>query len=292
MVKPRPSEVMPSILPFWTIKLWIRTGSKRNMIGRRTLVYRNLMTWPFNTTPLYNNRVKTALVTGANRGLGLGFVGQFLDRGFQVFAGVIEPEKFYPELKSHSNLVIVKLDVSDDGSIKSAFEEVSKHTDHLDYLINNAGLNKDTATNNQKELVSTLKNLDRGLLMKMFDVNAIGPLMVLKQFSALIKNNPAFVVNISSFRASHHDENPNALGDYGYRASKAALTMITLCSLHDLPGNVKTFSVNPGGMKTEMNPKGELDPTTQAGKIIEITENWEDGLNGKLLNYDGEPYPL
>ncbi len=236
--------------------------------------------------------MKTAFVTGGNRGIGRGFVESFLDKGFQVFAGVLDPEKFDPGLKSNPNLVVVRLDVSDDASIKSTFEEISTHTDHLDYLVNNAGLNKDTVAVNGKDKVTILKDLDRGLLQKMFDVNSFGPMLVLKEFVGLMKENPSYVINVSSNRASHHDEYENSSGNYGYRASKAALTMLTLCSLYDLPKNVKTFSVHPGNVKTDMNPEGEQDPKTQAGSIISITENWKDEFNGAFLRYDGTFYPL
>jgi len=241
---------------------------------------------------MYNDLMKTAFVTGGNRGLGRGFVEQFLDKGFQVFAGVLDPEKVDSELKSRANLFIIKLDVSDDESIKSATAEVSKHTNHLDYLVNNAGLNKDTATNGRKELASDLKDLDREVLRKMFDVNSLGPIMVLKGFVGLMKEDPSFAINISSCRASHHDEAENDSGNYGYRGSKAALTMLTLCSLYDLPKNVRTFSVHPGNVHTDMNPGGEQEPYDQAGKIIGITENWKDEFNGRFLKYDGTFYPL
>ncbi len=236
--------------------------------------------------------MKTAFITGANRGLGRGFAEQFLDRGFQVFAGVLEPEKVDPQLKSRPNLFIVKLDISDDFSIKLAFNEVSKQTNHIDYLVNNAGLNKNTASGGKIELVSTLKDLDRGLMLKMFDVNAIGPMMVLKEFIPMMTESPSFVINVSSNRASYQDEHPNQYGDYAYRGSKAALSLMTFASLHDLPANVKTFSVHPGWMKTDMNPNGTDDPRIQAGKIIEITENWKDEFNGRFLRYDGTLYPL
>jgi NAD(P)-dependent dehydrogenase (short-subunit alcohol dehydrogenase family) len=236
--------------------------------------------------------MKTAFVTGGGRGLGKGFAKYFLDKGFQVFIGVRNPKKVGEDLENNKNLVAVKIDVSDDESIKSAFQEVAKKADHIDYLINNAGLNKDSATNNKKGLVCNLNVLDRASLLKMFNVNSISPMMVIKFFLPLLNSKPSFVVNISSARSSYKDEYPNSNGNYGYRGSKAALNMMTFSSLFDLPQNVKTFAVHPGGVKTDMNPTGEHKPIEQAKRIINITENWKDEFNGKFLRFDGTFYPL
>ena len=68
--------------------------------------------------------------------------------------------------------------------------------------------------------------------------------------------------------------------------------MLTFCSLFDLPKNVKTFAVHPGGVKTDMNPNGEHVPIEQAEKMIAITKNWKEEFNGKFLRFDGTFYPL
>lgn len=159
-------------------------------------------------------------------------------------------------------------------------------------MVNNAGLNKDSATNGKKELVCNLKDLDRKSLLKIFDVNTISPIMIVKTFLPLLKSQPSFIVNISSGRSSYKDEYVNTSGNYGYRASKAALNLITFSSIFDLPKNVKTFAVHPGGVKTDMNPTGVHDPFQQAGKIIGITKNWKEEFNGKFLRFDGTFYPL
>jgi len=231
--------------------------------------------------------VKTAFITGAGRGIGKGFVEYFLDQDFIVFAGVRNISKSN-NLNKQKSLKIIPLDVTSDNSISKAIELISKETDHLDYLVNNAGVNKDTATNNHKELVCNLQKLNRKILLKMFDINSISPMMVLQKCLPLLKGNPSFVVNISSNRASFLDK--NEIGNYGYRASKIALNMMTLCSLMDLPSNVKTFAVHPGDVKTDMNPEGYQIPYEQAKKINEITHNWKDEFNGKFLKYDGTLY--
>ncbi len=236
--------------------------------------------------------MKTALITGANRGLGRGFVEYFLSQGFMVFAGVRDKTKLPEDFPKDESLTIVQLDVSSDHSIESAYHDVSSKVDHLDFLVNNAGLNKDSATNGHNELVSNLSDLKRQELLEMFNVNTISPILIVKRFLPLLRLNPSFVINISSCRSSTKDEFPITSANYGYKASKAALNMMTLCSVLDLPSNIKTFAVHPGSVKTHMNPKGVQTPREQVEKIIKIANNWDDSLNGHFLRYDGSLYPL
>lgn len=236
--------------------------------------------------------MKTAFVTGGGRGIGRGFTEYLLASNFQVIIGVRNLQNVSDDLKKRKKLFIVPLDVSDDVSIKKAYDMTCQYVDHLDYLVNNAGLNKDTATDNHKELVCNLKDLDRKSLLKMFDVNAVSPIMVVKSFIPLLKNDPAYIINITSGRASYKDEYPNQTGNYGYRASKAALNFMTFASTWDIPRFVRTFAVHPGGVKTDMNPTGEHNAIEQAEKIITITKNWKAEFNGKFLRFDGTLYPL
>lgn len=234
--------------------------------------------------------MKTALVTGGGKGLGEGFVIYLLDKGFLVFAGVRKPLE--TKLKRHKNLRVIPLDVTKDSSIEYAVKLMSKEIQVLDYLINNAGVNKDTVTNNHKEIVCELSKLDRKTLLTMFDVDTISPLLVLQKCLPLLEKANSFVINISSNRASYHDEFETESGNYGYRSSKIALNMVTFCSVFDLPSQVRTFAVHPGSVKTDMNPEGNDVPYEQAKKIMAITENWKDEYNGRFLRYNGVFYPL
>lgn len=231
---------------------------------------------------------KTAFITGANRGLGVGFVDYLLDQGYVVFAG----SRSLTNQPTKNNLHWVEIDLADDASIERAYKKITSLTDHLDLLINNAGVNKDSATHNHKELVSTLQQLDRSSLLTMFSINSIAPMLVIKTFLPLLTSTPSFVINISSCRASYHDEYSNSSGNYGYRGSKIALNMFTFGSVQDLPANVLTFAVHPGGVKSDMNPTGNHMPYDQAKQIIAITANWDDKFNGQFLRFDGNLYPL
>ena len=236
------------------------------------------------------HNIKTAFVTGAASGLGTGFVDYLLGEGFVVFATA---RKLTGDLKQDKNLHWIEIDVTDDVSIDRAVLTVKSKTDSIDLLINDAGVNKDTVGDKGKDTTCSLTGLDRELLLKMIDVNAISPVIIVKKFIPLLKGNPSFIINISSCRASFHDtEAGNYKGNYGYRASKVALNMFTHCSLYDLPPNVKTFAVHPGDVLSKMNTVGTQLPVDQAEKIIGITKDWDDKNNGGFFWYDGRPYPL
>jgi NAD(P)-dependent dehydrogenase (short-subunit alcohol dehydrogenase family) len=233
--------------------------------------------------------MKSALVTGGNQGLGLGFVEHLLAEGWQVFATTRTDTS---HLMHHPNLKWIQLDLGSDESLQKAFLTVSSEITSLDVLINNSGINKDTATHNHKGKVSTLPSLERDLLLHMFEINTVAPVLMVQKFLPLLNRTPSFVINISSCRASYHDEFENEFGNYGYRASKSALNMCTYCLVKDLPLHVKTFAVHPGSVRSRMNPEGTNEPRDQARKIISIIKNWNDDWNGMFMNYDGAPYPL
>lgn len=233
--------------------------------------------------------MKYALVTGASRGLGKGFIKFLLDDNYFVFAGV---RTIKPEFKNTDDLQYIELDVANDKSIDQAYKQVIAKTKNLDLLINNAGLNKDSVTNGHKELVCNVKDIKREPLLKIFDVNTISPLIVVQKFLPLMKRDKSFIINISSCRASFHDEFAGSNPNYGYTGSKIALNMFTYGLAKELPNNIKTFAVHPGSVKTDMNPNGEREPYDQAKKIMEITKNWKEIFNGKFMRYSGEEYPL
>lgn len=206
-----------------------------------------------------------------------------------MFAGV---RKIDLNKQDSENLQYIECDVTDDESIQNTTQVINQRTETLSILVNNAGVNKRTATGGSPELVSSLKYLDRQLMLEMFNVNAVAPLMVTKSLLPHLSKLPSFVINISSCRASYGDEFADSNPNYGYSASKCALNMLTNRSVFDLPENVATFAVHPGSVKSQMNETGTDDPTTQAQKILQITDNWKSEFNGKFLRFDGSLYPM
>lgn len=233
--------------------------------------------------------MKTAFVTGSGQGLGKAFVKVLQEKGYFVFASVRTDAQKKRKTLSQEYIVC---DVSEDNSIKSAVKYIASKTTSLDLIVNNAAVNKDSVTGNHKELVNNLESLSREHLLKMFNINAISPIMITKYFLNLLKGEPSFIINISSCRASYHGEMVDRNPNYGYKASKAALNMFTYNLTRELPKNVKTFAVHPGDMKTDMNPDGPQSSKLQAKRILRIIDNWKEENNGLFLRWSGERYPL
>lgn len=240
---------------------------------------------------------KIVLVTGANRGLGFGFVQELLKKDAIVIATCRNPETSteLQDLKSGNTkkLFLYKLDISDDSSIDLFIEEFSKNFQNLDILINNAGVNSSTLSPQDPGKLKELAKLDRNLLLQMFNINTVSPIILVKKLlSFLEKANEALVVNISSMRASFQDKNDKA--NYAYSSSKVALNMMTRDLTFDLnPYKIKCFCIEPGWVKTDMNKGiGEIKPQESAKKILEVIENFQEAKNGKFLGLNGDLYPL
>lgn len=230
---------------------------------------------------------KIALVTGASRGLGRGFVQVLTKNGYLVYAGARQPLA-----SSHDTDQVkhIQLDVQDDTSIARALARIRHDHGHLDLLINNAGVNRTSAAPDQPAKADALAQLDRATLQLMFDINATSPIMVTQAAVPLMTNPGSFIINISSDRASF--ATVGAGGNYGYHASKIALNMFTRCLLADLPSNISVFAVHPGWVHTDMSPQGPIEPTDAASRVLGILKSWRPELNGQFLNNDGSLHEL
>lgn len=226
--------------------------------------------------------MKIALVTGATRGIGQGLVQVLSKNGYLVYAGTRNGRPG----ASYNNVTYLQLDVQDDHSISSAITEIKRQQGHLDLLVNNAGIVR--VPPHERETVSSLAVIDRQDMLTLMDVNAVSPLMVIKYAAPIMTRDKCFIVNISSDRSSYFT--PDTKGNYGYSASKIALNMITHCLLHDLPDNVSTFAVHPGWVRTDMNPRGVIEPEEAARKILSTLDHWGPTLNGQFLDNDGTQF--
>src|SRR5581483_7322109 len=131
------------------------------------------------------------LVTGGNRGLGMEFVRQFSERGDRVFAASRAGKPI--ELPG---VIPVALDVADERSIERAHRAVSRETDALDLLINNAGIYSTAGGRWTGESFGTLSAAEA---LQILRVNSVGPILIAQRFSDLLSRGVnAKVANISS----------------------------------------------------------------------------------------------
>lgn len=224
---------------------------------------------------------KKVLVTGADRGLGYSFTKLLLEKQYTVFAGQFMADwHFLSELKQQypNTLEIVPLHIGDDKSVKGAARQIASSTQHLDMIINNAGIsaNGDSAT--------FLVDLDFELMQTLYNVNTLGALRVTNSLmSLLLQGDDKLVINISSEAGSVASN--QRISEYGYCMSKSALNMqsaIVHEHLRKLGGQVMVFY--PGWLQSYMsgtlNESASTHPDESAEKII--------GLIGQRTQYAGE----
>jgi NAD(P)-dependent dehydrogenase (short-subunit alcohol dehydrogenase family) len=218
--------------------------------------------------------LKTVLITGADKGLGLSLVKRFVQGSFQVFAGeYLSGEDLKKAGRQFAGkLSLVGMDVTDLASVQQAAQTVAEQTSTLDILINNA------AVYLQKP-VKPLEELDFSDMhfQKTMEVNAFGPLRVTQQFLSLIeKGQRKLILNISSEAGSITDcTRPT---EYAYCMSKSALNMASKIMQNYLkPRGIKILAVHPGWMRTDMGgPDADIHPDQAAEGIFKLaTKQWQ-----------------
>ncbi|XP_039183498.1 C-factor-like isoform X1 [Crotalus tigris] len=249
--------------------------------------------------------VFSVLVTGSNRGIGLGLVKRFLELPSPpkwVFATTrdMEAEKS-KELRElackYPNLVVLQLDVTKLESIQAALKEVQKYVGEggLTILYNNAGIwvFNDLQTENAKDM------------MRVYSVDTIGPLQMSQAFLPLLKkaarrspcqglsSSKAAVINMSSTAGSI--ELVAFWDQYqfiGYRCAKAALNMLTKCQSLEYPADgIMSVAIHPGSVNTKNNPDPEISVEESTQGIMTVLSKLCEEDNGTFLDWLGRPVP-
>jgi len=216
----------------------------------------------------------TALVTGANRGIGLALCVELLDRNWDVIATARNPAPALGELAVR----VEELEVDSDDSVRALSERMEGV--ELDLLVHNAGIS----------VRDTLDNLDSDSLLLQYNVNALGPLRLT---AALRKNldRGSKVAIVSSRMGSLSD---NFTGrQYGYRASKAAVNMIGVNLARDLaPEGIALVVLHPGYVRTDMTEgRGERTPLEAARGLVARIEELTLASTGSFWHADGRALP-
>ncbi len=216
-----------------------------------------------------------AVVTGANRGIGLELTRQLLERGDAVVAACRIPS---PELSATRAEVVTGIDVRDGESIA----RLARHLDGVavDLLVNNAGILSR----------ETLDNLDLDRIRRQLEVNAIGPLRVT---AALLPNlhRGAKVALVTSRMGSIGDNTSG--GSYGYRMSKAALNIAGVSLARDLAERgIAVAILHPGFVRTGMTGgQGMVGPEESAAGLLERIDALTLETSGSFWHANGEPLP-
>ncbi len=219
---------------------------------------------------------RIALITGANKGIGYEAARQFIAKGLQVFIAARNRDLgTKAAAKLGKSAVFIELDVADEASIRRAAKEVTAQVDHLDALVNNAGIFEDGDNNALTVTADTV--------LKTFETNVLGALRVSQTFAPLLaKSQSACIINVSSGAGQLNDMESFAPA---YSISKTALNAVTrqlAAALRDK--NIAVNSVCPGWCRTDMG--GQNAPRTAeqgADTIVWLATDASRNLTGRFF---------
>ncbi|MEO8730361.1 MAG: SDR family oxidoreductase [Rhodoferax sp.] len=225
---------------------------------------------------------RIALVTGANKGIGLEIARQLAQAGVEVLLGSRDAGRAraaVDDLKGQGLKVrAMALDLNDQASIMAAAMAIKTENGRLDILVNNAGVFEATDGPPSKASLEAVR--------KVLETNFIGSLAVTQAMLPLLQAAPsARIVNVSSSLGSLTLNGDPTSSYYsaqfiGYNASKAALNMLTVQLNEELRGTrVIVNSVSPGFVKTDLTGYGTMTPTEGARLPVKYAlEGEESGL--------------
>ena len=227
----------------------------------------------------------SALITGANRGLGLEFARQYLGDGWQVYAACRNPASA-SELRrlagnSDDKLQILAMDVTDTASIQAAATELDGEA--IDLLLNNAGIIGPRG--------QTIGNIGYDAWAEVLAVNTMGPMRVSEGFvEHVARSDRKLIVTLTSGMGSIADNSTG--GSIVYRSSKAAVNMVMRSLAIDLaPRGITCAVVNPGWWTDMGGPNATLEPSESISALRRLIASLEAEQSGKFFNHTGRDYP-
>jgi NAD(P)-dependent dehydrogenase (short-subunit alcohol dehydrogenase family) len=217
-----------------------------------------------------------AIVTGANRGIGLALVELLRRREMSVLAVCRQAS---PELERLGAEVVSGVDVTDDTGIQKLVAAVGQRS--IDLLINNAGI---------MVWPESLEKLDAESVRKQFEVNALGPLRVTAALCGRLA--PGAKIGLVTSRMGSIEDNGSG-GAYGYRMSKAALNMAGKSLATDLrPAGVAVAILHPGMVKTDMaRGYGQVEPLDAARGLLARLDELTLETSGSFWHANGDRLP-
>ncbi|NIM00770.1 MAG: SDR family NAD(P)-dependent oxidoreductase [Acidobacteria bacterium] len=218
--------------------------------------------------------MKRALITGANRGIGLELTRQLLGRGVAVVATCRSAS---PELEVTDAEVVSGIDVGDDGVDRKLVHALGDRP--LDLLVNNAGI----------LTRESIEDLDLDRIRRQFEINSLGPLRVTR---ALLPNlhRGSLIAIVTSLMGSMADNSSG--GRYGYRMSKAAVNAAGVSLSHDLrERGIGVLILHPGMVATEMTGGRGISVEQSANGLLARIDAFRPQRTGTFWHADGRPLP-
>ncbi|HEV7691313.1 MAG TPA: SDR family oxidoreductase [Hyphomonadaceae bacterium] len=222
-----------------------------------------------------------ALITGANRGIGLALVKAYAGRRDKVFAAVrrtsdrAELDAFVETQRKW--VEVIEIDVNDPATIGKARRRLE--AEPIDVLVNNAGVmgpDRQSAT-----------DMDYDGLMDALAVNSVAPLRIANAFLPNVKAAKGKIIALSSQMGSMQSASSDSLA---YRVSKAALNRLMRGLAAELkPQGIPVLIVHPGWVKTEMGGEGAtLSPEDSATQLLKLIDKLDISSTGRFLAWNGK----
>ena len=222
-----------------------------------------------------NPNTTTALITGANKGLGYETARRLGERGWRIFLGARDEQRGQQAANelgaTGADVTFVPLDVTSDDSVATAVELVERNSDRLDVLVNNAGI-----TGEQVGPMDRLTTPEETLpehLVPVLGVNVLGPVRVTHAFLPLLRaaDDPRVVMVTSgagSLTVATDPERPEStVAHLMYPSSKAALNMLTVQYANGIP-DIRFNLADPGFTATDLNHYQGVQTVTEGTDAI------------------------
>ena len=239
---------------------------------------------------------KNALIVGGGQGIGLGFVRQLLaqtDTG-HVYAT-------YRRLESATELLAIddprlhclQMDITDESQIAAVIQAIQAQTKTLDYVINSAGVLHEGEMQPEK----SLRHINSEQLLRYFQVNSIGAMLLFKQVQPLLKHDARSILATISAKVGSIGDNQIG-GWYGYRASKTALNMFirtTAIEYKRTCPNTILVALHPGTTATRLSqpfqrnvpPEKLFSVDRTVSQLFTVMDGLAPTDSGEFFSWDG-----
>lgn len=244
-----------------------------------------------------------ALVVGAGQGIGLGFVRRLLtDPSIAKVYATYRHQESASELialkgEHSSTLECLTMDITDEDQVSRCIESIRTQVARLHLVINCVGILHEQDLQPEK----SLRQIEPDHLMRYFQVNSIGPILLAKHLLPLFPHSDRSVFATLSAKIGSIGDNQLG-GWYGYRASKAALNMLMkTAAIEYRRKSPKTILVllHPGTTDTRLSRPFQSNVPTEklfsvertVEQLLNVISKLDEGDNGQFFSWDGSRLP-
>jgi NAD(P)-dependent dehydrogenase (short-subunit alcohol dehydrogenase family) len=240
--------------------------------------------------------LKAALIIGGGQGIGLGFVRQLLAQSDieRVYATYRRLESAAELLAiDNSRLHCLQMDITDEAQIAAVIQEIQAETKTLNYVINSAGVLHEGEMQPEK----SLRHINSEQLLRYFQVNSIGAMLLFKQVQPLLKHDARSILATISAKVGSIGDNQIG-GWYGYRASKTALNMFirtTAIEYKRTCPNAILVALHPGTTATRLSqpfqrnvpPEKLFSVDRTVSQLFTVMDGLTPTDSGEFFSWDG-----